>query len=247
MLVCLFLHRAIKFTSRRAYDNAQRALTRAGRVYNLEKVICFFLINGIVIFVFGKGKFSSLVLITVYGCIADSAYRVGCCASKFLWWKNCKSIFFSFPILVICLSFWVLNQTSWEYLSWNFKSFSIRILLSKNGGLCINCRLNMSMHIWNHAISVSTCKIIYAILVSHCSRYPAYGCYFISCILYVVLSIFLVICKLYKERKVWSSTSNWVFLQDLIFFKRFLGITEFMRCFASIGSNDSCSIALINC
>ncbi|KAJ6406648.1 hypothetical protein OIU84_010206 [Salix udensis] len=28
---------AIKFTSRRAYDNAQRALTRAGRVYNLEK------------------------------------------------------------------------------------------------------------------------------------------------------------------------------------------------------------------
>ena len=109
MLVCLFLHRAIKFTSRIAYDNAQRALTRAGRVYNLEKVICFFLINGIVIFVFGKGKFSSLVLITFYGCIADSAYRVGCCASKFLWWKNCKSIF-SFPILVICLAFELIKH-----------------------------------------------------------------------------------------------------------------------------------------
>ncbi|KAG6772499.1 hypothetical protein NC652_017459 [Populus alba x Populus x berolinensis] len=28
---------AIKFPSRRAYDNAQRSLTRAGRIYNLEK------------------------------------------------------------------------------------------------------------------------------------------------------------------------------------------------------------------
>ena len=84
MLVCLFLHRAIKFTSRRAYDNAQRSLTRAGRIYNLEKVICFSLIDGVVIFVFGKGKFSSLELMTVYGCVADSAYCVGCRTSKFL-------------------------------------------------------------------------------------------------------------------------------------------------------------------
>lgn len=156
----MFLHRAIKFPSRRAYDNAQRSLTRAGRIYNLEKVICFSLIDGVVIFVFGKGKLSSLELMTVYGCIADSACCVGCRTSKFLWWKNCNLIsflFFSFPMLVV---------------------------------ICL-----------------------------------ADGCYFISCILYVILSNFVVICKPYKERKVWCSTSNWIFLQALIiFFKGFWAV-----------------------